>query len=227
MIYAPLNEDERMSPWIKTLIAVSIVCLLVVTFAVTYSLLHREIPIAQATEEKPAPAPTPRIVAKAKLSPIEDATPTPEPAPTANEDSPRASYESFSTPSYTWVRKGNVGIVLNTLDRKSSVINLPEGTRVRFQIVADSGIAFGVASADAANPKGFDPSTLVCSTDKVFKTQVECAIPSNALLLIADDRRAFTAASALFSRGRNADKVVAQNKVSITMYQYECVTGCP
>lgn len=210
-----------MSPWIKALIATAITCLLVVSFAVTYSLLHREQPRTLASVATPSPTPT--------STPTSTPSPaaTPDSSPTPNELYPRAPQEAEShTPEYTWMRKGNMGVVLNTLETRLLRVSSSPDSRIKLEILSDSGVNFGLASADASVPQGFVPGSFTCGVNKVTRTALECNVPSNPVVVLIDDRRAGTALSALLSRGRNADKVSAQNRVSITLYEWQCVNWC-
>jgi len=204
--------------------------------------LHREIPAAQATEAKQGTSPIPhaqtkpeakQVVAPLQQSQVktfdatqclngykyDDTGKAVECAPTSNASIP-------DDPVFSWVNRGTVGIVLTTLSKNAVRLKSSPGTKVKLDIEADSGVNFVLASEDATQPNGFDQSTITCGQNKVFRTTAECIVPQNPIFVVQDTRMAGTAVSALLSRGRNADKVSAQNKVTITVYQWECTGSC-
>jgi hypothetical protein len=124
------------------------------------------------------------------------------------------------------MRRVSAGIVLNTLSKRANRLGIPAGQRIKLQVEADSGVSFAVASANPSSPEGFDPNTAVCVATKVFKTEVECEAPVNPVFVIVDGRGVLTAASAILSHGLTAKNAIAQNKVNISLYEWQCVTWC-
>jgi hypothetical protein len=171
------------------------------------------------------------IAPTASPSPLPTSTATPKPSatvePIATFESPRDPLEAESKePSYTWVRKGQVGIVLNTLSRTINALHVETGDKIRLTVKSQSAVTFSVASADSTSQLGFDPSTQTCSAYLVFDVTVECEAPENAVLIIGDGRKIGTAVAALALRGMTGQNAIAQNKVAISLFRYECVTWC-
>ncbi|HZU33682.1 MAG TPA: hypothetical protein VFB79_21390 [Candidatus Angelobacter sp.] len=224
-----------MSPWLKTLIAVAIVCLLIVTFAVSYSLLHRQIPTTSATSEKvaePTPSPAKKAAAvRPTAFPTPASQPTlgadPTPIPETAENVPlhdsepvpeiKNSPEPLPPSTDTWVSHGTTGVALEAMHWRAMPF-VARGTKVKVEIDSDSGVTVAVASLDSSQPNGIAPNSATCVARKIFHTSMECPLPSSPVLVLVDQRQVGSALSALLSRGRNADKIAAQNKVNITMY---------
>lgn len=100
-------------------------------------------------------------------------------------------------------------------------------TPVHVEIRSDSGVTFAIVTVEPGTQRVVLDGA-ACFTKNITSFNSECLLPKRpAFLAIKDSRGAGTALSTLFSRGRNADTLAAQNKVTIRVYRADCLENCP
>jgi hypothetical protein len=147
------------------------------------------------------------------------------------------------TPRIGWRKVIDEGIVVNAMETRW--VNLEQvrfteylrsqarergvrlKTPVHVEIRSGSGVTFAIVTVEPGSQRVvFDGAA--CFTKNITSFNSECLLPKHpAFLAIKDSRGAGTALSTLFSRGRNADTLAAQNKVTIRVYRADCLENCP
>lgn len=147
------------------------------------------------------------------------------------------------TPRIGWKKVIDEGIVVNAMETRW--VNLEQvrfseylrsqarergvklRTPVHVEIQSDSGVSFAIVTVEPGTQRVVLDSA-ACFTKNITSFNSECLLPKHpAFLAIKDSRGAGTALSTLFSRGRNADTLAAQNKVKIRVYRADCLENCP
>lgn len=147
------------------------------------------------------------------------------------------------TPRIRWKKVIDEGIVVNAMETRW--VNLEQvrfseylrsqarergvrlKTPVHVEIQSDSGVTFAIVTVEPGTQRVMLDGA-ACFTKNITLFNSECLLPKHpAFLAIKDSRGAGTALSTLFSRGRNADTLAAQNKVTIKVYRADCLENCP
>lgn len=147
------------------------------------------------------------------------------------------------TPRIGWKKVIDEGIVVNAMETRW--VNLEQvrfseylrsqakergiklKTPVHVEIRSDSGVTFAIVTVEPGT-KRVVLDGAACFIKNITSFNSECMLPKHpAFLAIKDSRGAGTALSTLFSRGRNADTLAAQNKVTIRVYRADCLENCP
>ena len=147
------------------------------------------------------------------------------------------------TPRIGWRKVIDEGIVVNVMETRW--VNLEQvrfseylrsqarergvrlKTPVHVEIRSDSGVTFAIVTVEPGTQRVVLDGA-ACFTKNITSFNSECLLPKHpAFLAIKDSRGAGTALSTLFSRGRNADTLAAQNKVTIRVYRADCLENCP
>jgi hypothetical protein len=142
-------------------------------------------------------------------------------------------------PKYGWKKLGSEAFSLDATEHK--YFRLPSG-RLRMEFKGEDAIYAGVMTpeqyAQFSNGKYLELihfRSFHCVKESIIEAVQNCNVPmANAMLAIRDKRGPVTRAMGGYSAlhplkggGDMADRAMKPNKVSVTLYRWDCLENCP